>query len=119
MPGGRETVAVSVSATARRLPNSAEVARSLASVVPGPRPVMAAAAIAAFEALSSTRAEGLSAPRPITFGEIRAYSDLVAPLSSRDVGLILAQDAALRDELEIVAAAAREQQRTREDAVDG
>lgn len=97
-PDGVTAVRDAVMAVARRLPAD-DAAAMLADVVPGPVPVCAAAAVTAWETLHSTRGEGLSSVKPLTLHDVRAYSEMVQPLTPRDVSWVLTQDAAFRDEV--------------------
>lgn len=93
MRDGRSAL-VHVRAFVRRNPDRAD---ALAEVTPGPVPVAAAMAVRAFESLSASRGSGINGAHPIGLVGIDAYTRLLAPLTSRDVGLILAMDSAARE----------------------
>jgi hypothetical protein len=66
--------------------------KDLADVTPGPVPVAAACAVAAFDTLSATRGGGMHGPNALTLHDVQAYRATMGPLSDRDVRLILAMD---------------------------
>ncbi len=72
---------------------------TLAHYTPGPVPVCGAHAAHAFEMLSATRGEGLSGPKALTLLDVQAYSNTIAPLTSREARWVLVQDAAFLSEL--------------------
>ncbi len=93
MPDGRTPVRDAVLAVAKRDPVAS--AAALADVMPGPVPVCAAHAAAAFETLSATRGEGMSGPLRLTLHDVNAYATAMhMPLSGREARWVLEQDAA-------------------------
>jgi hypothetical protein len=67
--------------------------KALADVTPGPVPVAAACAVAAFDVLSATRGGGMHGPNALTLHDVQAYRATMGPLSDTDVRLVLAMDA--------------------------